>query len=815
MTTGSRTASQATRPAIAECATPIVKEPWGCAHCGLPLPSGRPFGVYCCPGCEVVHGLLASEGLARFYELGGGRGRPIGAAPRVGDLGWLSILEDRAPRSGDGDAAVVQVQVDVQGIHCAACVWLLQQVWRRIPGAIRFELNPSLGRALVGYTRSKGTLAEFVRQAASFGYRVGPAGKAEDPADRGLLLRLGICAALAMNAMMFAFAIYSGMSAEDGANFELFHWLAFAIATAAVLVGGPVFFRAALAGLRQRVLHLDLPISLGILLAWTSSTVVFLAGLAAPYFDTVTIFVALMLAGRFVQRRAVRRNRDYLLANDGAEHLRVRRVAGDSVESVPVRELTQGDVLLLAPGDLVPADAALDVEEAALSLDWVLGESRARSFVRGEEVPAGAFVASRRPVRVVVLRTPEDSGLLRLLATPRAGARESLRGRDRFWVILNRSWVAAVLTIASVAALAWSFVDPVVAAQVATAVLVITCPCAVGLATPLAFDMAVAGLRRRGIFIRDGAMLEKGRHVRTVVFDKTGTLTWGGVRVRVVRAVPPSLRNALFTLATSSNHPVSDAVQRALRENGGIADAPRLDAGLRDVEELVGKGVRARRGDDELRLGSSSFTLGDAESKGDESLCLFVRNGRVEAAFAVEEDYRAGATEELAGLREHGYGVVLLSGDRPERVRRAAVDLGFAADDVHGGMRPEDKAAFVRGIDHGDTLVVGDGLNDAPAFEAAFCAGTPALDRPVMPERADFFYTGGGIGAVARVLATARGFHGLVRRNLVIATTYNVLAVSLAVAGLMTPLLCAVLMPASSIALIAHTVGVAKAWGRP
>ncbi len=803
--------------ALARAETPVIpsrgageaNQPASCAHCALPLPPGRPFGVFCCPGCEVVHGLLADSGFGRFYELGGGRGRPVGAMPRAGDLGWLVPLEARAPRIGDGEDAVVQLTVDVQGIHCAACVWLLQELWRRIPGAVRIDLDPSLGRATVAYRPSHASLAEFARRAASFGYRVGPAGKTADPADRALMVRLGICAALAMNAMMFAFAIYGGMSAADGANYTLFHGVSFGIATAAVVIGGPVFFRAALAGIRQRVLHLDLPISIGILLAWASSTVVYLAGLADPYFDTVTIFVALMLGGRFVQRRAVRRNRDYLLANDGADHLRVRRVDGASIDSIPVREVRTGDVLLLAPGELVPVDAVLDAEDAQLSLDWILGESRARRFRRGDELPAGAFVASRRPVRAVAVRTAEDSGLTRLLATPRRSAQASLRGRDRFWVILNRTYVVAVLTIAAVAAAVWSLVDPVQAVQVATAVLVITCPCAVGLATPLAFDMAVAGLRRRGIFVRDGAMLEKGRHVRTVVFDKTGTLTWGGVRVRAVREVEPGLRDALFTMAVSSNHPVSDAIQSALRGEGAV-----LDPTVAEIEERAGHGVSACRGADALRLGSSSFTLGDALRDDEENLCLFTRNGHVVAAFAVEEDYRAGAADELAALRTAGYRVVLLSGDRKERVARAAADLGIAPADAHGAMRPEQKAAFVRDLDRGDTLVVGDGLNDAPAFEAAFCAGTPALDRPVMPERADFFYTGAGTGAVARVLATARGFHRLVRRNLVLATTYNVAAVSLAVAGLMTPLLCAVLMPASSIALIAHTVAMAKGWDR-
>ena len=771
-----------------------------CVHCALPLPQGQPFGVFCCPGCRVVHALLADSGLERFYDLGGGRGRPIGASPRASDRAWIEDLETAAGRSGVGPTTQLRASIDVQGVHCAACVWLLQEVWRRVIGGRSFELNPSLGRAEIRYDANSGALAAFVAQAESFGYRVGPAGKRDDASDRTLLLRLGVCAALAMNAMVFAFASYGGMSAVDGANYTLFHWISFALATVAVAVGGPVFFRAACAGLRQRVLHFDLPISLGIVLAWSSSTALFLSGWAAPYFDTVTIFVALMLAGRFVQQRAVRRNRDVLLANDGAEHLRARRVVEGAIQHVPVREIEPGDALLLAPGDLLVVDARLDDDSAALSLDWILGESRARVFARGDAIPAGAFLRGRRAVRVLAVRTAGQSGLLRLLATPRTAGR-SLRGRDRFWLLVNRGYVAAVLGLALVAGVVWSFVDPVRAAQVATAILVVTCPCALGLATPLAFEMAVAALRRRGVFVRDAALLDKARHVRTVIFDKTGTLTWGGVRVRAIRDVEAAHRDELFTLASSSSHPVSEALAADLVDRH---PARRIDGIV--TEECVGRGVRAERDGVELRFGSAAFALGDSPDPRGDPMCYFSRGGRVAAVYAVEEDYRPGAAEELRSLRESGRRVLMLSGDRKDRVARAAADLGLPDADARGGLKPADKARIVAELDHGDTLVIGDGLNDAPAFEAAFCAGTPALDRPVMPERADFFYTGFGTGAVSNVLSTAQRFHVTVRRNLWLAGIYNAVAVSFAVAGLMTPLLCAVLMPMSSLLLIAHTV---------
>ena len=337
---------------------------------------------------------------------------------------------------------------------------------------------------------------------------------------------------------------------------------------------------------------------------------------------------------------------------------------------------------------------------------------------------------------------------------------------------------------------------------VTTAVLVVTCPCAIGLATPLAFDLALASLRRGGVFVRDPDLLEKARHVRRIVFDKTGTLTWGRLRVQPIREPEPADRDLLFTLCSSSNHPVSVAIAHWL---GAQTPAPRFLHAL-CVEEVVGQGMLTRFEGRELRLGSREFTFGDAPLGRDDGIVALTRDGHALAVFQVEEDYRGGADDEIRELAAAGYDLHLVSGDRPDRVLAAAAKLGFDPAAARGGVKPVDKARYVAELDRGDTMMVGDGLNDAEAFDAAFCAGTPALDRPVMPARADFFYTGLGTGAVSRVLATAERFHRVVRRNLGLAVLYYVVAVGLAASAHMTPLLCAILMPASSLLLIGYTM---------
>src|SRR5690606_27469729 len=308
-----------------------------CAHCGLPVPAaGGAPARFCCQGCAAVHALLTEHGLTRFYDLGGGKGCPVGAPPVPQRRDWLAELEHDL---GDGRTRLV---LDVQGIHCAACVFVLQELWRRHGGAVPIRINPAIGQAELCYRRDRMALARFLDTVERLGYRVAPPRKQAAAADRGLLVRTGVCVALAMNAMMFASTEYFGL--REGPAFDLFRGVSFALATVAVMVGGPVFFRAAWAGLRRRVLHLDLPIALGIAVAWSGSTVTHLSGSGEPYFDTVTIFVALMLVGRYLQQRAIQRNRDYLLADDGLEHVRVRRVRRGALELVPAQAIAPGDV---------------------------------------------------------------------------------------------------------------------------------------------------------------------------------------------------------------------------------------------------------------------------------------------------------------------------------------------------------------------------------------------------------------------------------------------------------------------------------------
>jgi Cu2+-exporting ATPase len=349
---------------------------------------------------------------------------------------------------------------------------------------------------------------------------------------------------------------------------------------------------------------------------------------------------------------------------------------------------------------------------------------------------------------------------------------------------------------------------------VTVSILVVTCPCAIGIAMPLAHDLVHHALRRRGVFVRRPGFLDRALRVRHVIFDKTGTLTRGRLALtgdagRTLAALPDAERRVLHDLVTRSNHPVSRAIAAALRDlDPSLAASPELV-----THETPGEGLSAEIDGRTYRLGRRPFALGGAarspdepDEPGDDAAWWSV-DGVERARLPYDEELRHDAVAEVRALGEAGYRVHLLSGDRPERVRTAAARIGIAPEWAHAGCSPEEKARFVRNLDRGDTLTVGDGLNDAGAFEESMCAATPAVDHAALPGRADFYYLGSGVSAVRAALAAAHRLRRVVRDDLVLAGAYNAVALALCFAGLVTPPVAAVLMPIGSLGILAVTAG--------
>lgn len=762
-----------------------------CLHCRSPLPSARADG-FCCAGCRHVYALLQSSGLARYYALRGEQAlAPVPPQARRTEHAWLDALA-----SEGGAAATRRLTLDVQGIQCGACVWLIQSLFKRQPDALSVQLNPALGRlsCVVGRTFP---IAGFVQAVEQFGYRLGPATKAEPRERDTLLLRTGVCAALAGNTMFLGAATYLGL--DSGPLNALFQNVSLAAATLSALIGGSYFVERALAGVKRGVLHLDLPIAVGMGLAYLGSVWShFFADGAASYFDTVSVFIALMLIGRLLQERLIERNRRQLLASEGASSLLARRLRDGRPEFVPCAALAAGDRLLVCPGEIVAVRARLEDASGSFGFDWINGESEPKQLARGDELTAGAINLGSSTIEAVA-QTGFERSELDLLLRDDSSAKQRLSGD--FWDRTARLYVAAVLLTTVAGMCIWWLrgAGLVAVLDVATAVLVVTCPCAFGIAVPLAYELGVAGLRKRGLFVRDAGFFDRAARVRRIVFDKTGTLTSGVPELKdpgALARLSARQRAVLYAMVAQSNHPKSTAVARALQ-----AADPSLQVQALKPEERPGKGLECSAGGVRYRFGEASWALPNGGATG----LAFSADGALLLAIELVEVARPNAREELTQLEREGYELWIASGDADEKVKQLAASLNVPAARALGDLSPEDKRRLIERIDRRDTLMLGDGINDGPALSRALCSGTPAIDRPFVPARADFYFLTEGLTPVRQALHVAAGVRAVVRKALWFAGLYNVAAVALAYAGLMRPWLAAVLMPASSIAVLAFT----------
>jgi Cu2+-exporting ATPase len=744
-----------------------------------------------------VHDLLHAEGLDRYYALAGDKVAPATVPETPRSHSWLEpLLAQAAEQQGE----VCSLQLDVQGIHCAACVWLMNETFKRKPGAGDITVNPTLGTVRMHWKKGELDPTKWVQEVEGFGYQFGPARKEGSKRSVDLPLRLGISAAIAINVMLFSVSFYFGLSPDDPEIFQLFTWLSFILSTGTVLIGGWPFFVAAVRGLRSGMLHLDLPIAMGIVLVYGMSVVQQISSHGRgdlAYFDTLNTFITLMLLGRFLQERMLERNRRFLLEDDGADGLIVRRVRGAALESVRAPKILTDDLLLVAPGDLVPVEAVLLEAQAQISTDWMTGEAAPRRVESGATIPAGSFNAGRTAFHVKARQDFAQSALVALLRqpVPRQGGEAK---HHQLWNRLAKRWVVTVLGVSTLGFFLWLPHGVNGALNVAVSLLVITCPCAIGIAIPLAYELVQSRLRKGGFYVRSTDLLDRLTEVKQLVFDKTGTLTLGRLELvdpGLAARLDETSRDVAYNLAVRSSHPVSAAIARALEAVGAKYDASA------QIEEHPGRGMEWKRDDGAWRLGRADWASdqpGRATTLG--------RDGHVVTPLELREVLRADARAELQRLQNLGFKVWLLSGDAPSRVETLAKGLGIEPARALGGLSPEDKAARVRELGATDALYVGDGVNDALAFEAALAAGTPAIDRPVMPSKSDFFLVGEGLAPIHTALADAQLLRKVVQRVLGISLAYNVLAITAALLGLMSPVAAAISMPASTLTLLLITV---------
>jgi Cu2+-exporting ATPase len=819
-----------------------------CAHCGLRAATGGATAAvgpavdaaladpwFCCAGCRAAHAVIAGCGLGEFYRLRGATAQ-AGAPPAPAEAGDArEALGATVTVRGDG---LAQVSWYVTGMHCAACVWLLEQLPRLDAGVRQARVAFARGRLTVVYDP---LVSDPARQAAllgGLGYRVRPfRGDGAQGRDerRALLMRLAVAAASALGAMHLSLNLYAGEIARDldargGWSFGL---LAGMLAVPGLTYGAAPFYRAAWAALRQRRLTIDVSASLVIAVGIAASLANLAHGSRELYFDAVTMFVALLLAGRVAVLAARER---VAAAADGLDHLlplTARKVAADGTTvDVPTAQLAAGELIEVERGEALPCDGVLVDAAACIDAAALSGESRPVTLVAGDALYAGTSCLSPAlRLRIVAVGGATRMGRA-LAAIGDAAARPSrlVRLADRL-----QSWfIAAIAALALLTLLAgWLGTVPGGAAgglDRAIALVLVSCPCALGLATPLVQALAVRRATARGLLIRDpgviealGGLARSGGPARSrgptrsggpahgalrhAVIDKTGTLSEGRLRVVAwhwLEDAPMAerewLRAAVHGAEARSQHPL------ALALCAELAAAPPMAPDA--WREVPGQGLVCGTGRGELRIGNRRLT--GVESAGlrpggdADTVLTITLAGRPTAQVALADPLRPDASLLLARLRAAGLATHLCSGDDPRVAKAVGAELGFDPELVHGGMAPEDKAALVDGLGRqGAVLAIGDGLNDAAALARADVAiGLRGGVEAAIASCHVFVTRQDALGGLIELLDGAERAARTIRVVLLVSLLYNAAGIALAVLGVWGPYLCAVAMPASSLTAV-------------
>ncbi|MDH3620036.1 MAG: heavy metal translocating P-type ATPase [Gammaproteobacteria bacterium] len=784
-----------------------------CFHCALPVPADCHLSVdiedeprpVCCPGCKAVAELIRDTGMSRYYELRDlpdpGVGRPPEEAAEWVVFDSADMLDAFTERDGDLREATIYVG----GMYCSACSWLIETTLGKQPGIASAEVNPITHRLRLRFPDQESSFSNHLATLASLGYQPQPltpesATRPEVAEQRTALKRLLVASLGMMQVMMFAVGLYA--MDFQGIDADMQHFLrlvSFFVTTPVVFYAARPFFTSAWRGVVGRRPGMDLPVSIAVGSAYVASIYATFTRGEAVWFDSVTMFVFFLTLGRFLEMRARHRSIDRSAALSSLLPNTATRLDGESHTMVPVSQLQAGDKVLIRAGEPVPADGVLETGVTSIDEALLTGEARPQAKVIGDALSAGSINLDGM-IEMTVTNTGSDTTLgtiSRLSERARYARPEFVTVADKIASYI----VVALLFVAALVATSWYFIDPDRVFVITLSVLVVTCPCALALATPAAFAAAGSRLSQLRLLVTNGNAIETLARATLAMFDKTGTLTLGMPSIAAVFVTDNAFsekdcRLVAAALEHASTHPLARAF--ALQEPLPEVKSP---------EVVVGQGVRGIIDDREWRIGNAEFVGGGIAADDSATTHVFLGvDGNAVAWFELEDAIRPDARQTLASLRNLGLATALVSGDNHVAVDNVARVLDI--DDRHHECTPEDKLAIIEAAQQrGERVVmIGDGINDAPVLAGADTSIAPAHGALLAQTSADVIMLGDSLTPLTTAIQMSRKTMRIVRQNLAWAIVYNALALPLAATGFVPPWLAAIGMSASSLVVVLNAL---------
>jgi Cu2+-exporting ATPase len=798
-----------------------------CFHCGLPIPADAHFKSeleqrereFCCFGCQSVCNAIYESGLQGYYQRtpeGVLLGPPPEPPKDIEIYDFDEVQQEFTTCSGD----MRDIHLLVEGIHCAACVWLIERGLKRAPGVQLAEVNLAGKRLHLRWDNSKSKLSELIKALARIGYSAVPydpesAEGSIKKTNRAMLFRLFFAGFAAMNMMWIAIALYSGANQDEFRSF--FHWVALVLATPTLLYSGYPFFRGALGGLRAGHLTMDMPIAVGLSVTYAYSVYVTITNNqhGEVYFDTVTNLTFIILIGRYLEgmfrHQAVSATKRLMELQP-----RVALVMREGVEQMtPIRGVKLGDHVLVKPGYTIPVDGVVLEGHSAVDESMLSGESLPVSKRVGSSVSAGTVNTSG--ALLVEVRTQlQDTTLSKIIKLVEE-AQSSKAPIQRLADTIVPWFVLVTMVCAATTFFIWNSQDFEIALMAATSVLIITCPCALGMATPMSIAVASGLGAKYGILVKNGLVLETLSKVTHFVFDKTGTLTEGVMSVAHVRLAEGAEREEVIRNAAAaerySEHSVAHAITRYAEEQRYAY----RDIEVVDFHATPGRGVAATVAGQRILLGSANW-LGQngvaldaglqtqAHSLEAEAMsCVYMAQGdRHVAVIALADRLRGDAQQLVDELRASNIKMTLLSGDRRPVAEAIAKQLGGM--EVIAEVMPQDKDHAIHQLQQAGAVVamVGDGVNDAPALIRADVGIALGSGTDVSVESADIVLMHNELNKVLQATQLSRRTLRTIKQNIGLSFVYNIIMVPLAMMAKVTPLTAAITMPISSLIVVGN-----------